>query len=38
MSLAVAGLAAKGETVIGDAEAVAISYPAFWRELERLSI
>jgi 3-phosphoshikimate 1-carboxyvinyltransferase len=38
MSLAVAGLTAKGETVVADAEAVAISYPAFWRELERLSI
>jgi 3-phosphoshikimate 1-carboxyvinyltransferase len=38
MSLAIAGLAATGETIIADAEAVAISYPAFWRELERLSI
>lgn len=38
MSLAIAGLCAKGETVITDAESVVISYPGFWREIERLSI
>jgi len=30
MSLGVAGMVAVGETVIADAEAVAISYPGFW--------
>ncbi|MGI5921410.1 MAG: 3-phosphoshikimate 1-carboxyvinyltransferase [Syntrophomonadaceae bacterium] len=30
MSLAVAGLAARGETVIDGAEAVSISFPGFW--------
>ncbi len=37
MSLAVAALVARGETVIEDAEAVDISYPGFWQDLERLS-
>ncbi len=37
MSLAVAGLVASGETVISDAQAVDISYPGFWREIERIS-
>lgn len=37
MALAVAALNASGETVIQGDEAVAISYPAFWRELEGLS-
>ena len=37
MALAVAGLVARGETVISGAEAVSISYPAFWDDLERLS-
>jgi len=30
MSLGIAGMVAVGETVIADAEAVAISYPGFW--------
>ena len=37
MALAVAALAAEGETTIADAEAVAVSYPRFWEELDRLS-
>ncbi|MDD3270473.1 MAG: 3-phosphoshikimate 1-carboxyvinyltransferase [Syntrophomonadaceae bacterium] len=37
MSLAVAGLIAAGETLIEGAEAVNISFPAFWNLLERLS-
>ncbi len=36
MALAVAGLLADGETVIEDAESVAVSYPAFWRHVEQL--
>jgi len=37
MALAVAGLIADGETNIAGAEAVDISYPGFWRDLERIS-
>ncbi len=37
MMLAVAGLVATGETVIGNAGAVLVSYPEFWGELERLA-
>ncbi|GBD13636.1 3-phosphoshikimate 1-carboxyvinyltransferase [bacterium HR24] len=37
MMLAVAGLMATGETVIGNAGAVLVSYPEFWGELERLA-
>jgi 3-phosphoshikimate 1-carboxyvinyltransferase len=37
MSLAVAGLLAKGETTIRDAEAASVSYPAFWEHLAQLS-
>ena len=37
MSFAVAALAADGNTVIHDAECVAVSDPDFWNELERLS-
>lgn len=37
MALAVAALAAEGETRLSDAEAVSISYPEFWSDLERLS-
>ncbi len=33
MALAVAGLLADGETVVEDAEAVAVSYPGFWEDL-----
>ena len=34
MALAVAGLLAKGQTIVDDAESVAVSYPAFWQDLE----
>lgn len=36
MALAVAALVAEGETVVRNAEAVDMSYPAFWQELEKL--
>jgi 3-phosphoshikimate 1-carboxyvinyltransferase len=36
MALAIAGLVAEGETVIADPEAVAVSYPGFWNDLERV--
>ncbi len=36
MVAAVAGLLASGETVVEGAGAVAVSYPRFWSELERL--
>ncbi len=38
MSLAVAGLLAEGETLIENAEAVNISFPAFWDLLEQITI
>jgi len=37
MTLGVAALIARGETVIHDAEVAAMSYPAFWQDLERLT-
>jgi len=37
MALAVAGLLARGETVVSGAEATDVSYPAFWDDIERLS-
>jgi len=37
MTLGIAALIAQGETVIDDAEVVAMSYPAFWQDLERLT-
>ena len=37
MSMAVAGLVATGQTTIRDAECVAISYPTFWRDMERVA-
>lgn len=37
MALAVAALAAVGETVIDGAEAAAVSHPAFWDDLSRLT-
>jgi len=37
MMLAVAGAVARGETVIRTAEAVAVSYPRFWQDYERLT-
>jgi 3-phosphoshikimate 1-carboxyvinyltransferase len=38
MTLGIAALVAQEETVIHNAEAVAISYPNFWQDLERLAI
>ena len=37
MALAVAALAAEGETVITGAEAASVSYPEFWTDLARLA-
>ncbi|MBI2853372.1 MAG: 3-phosphoshikimate 1-carboxyvinyltransferase [Chloroflexi bacterium] len=37
MSLAVAGLAAEGDTIIKGAEIASVSYPSFWSDLEKLS-
>jgi 3-phosphoshikimate 1-carboxyvinyltransferase len=37
MSFAIAGLSASGETTIDDADCVAVSYPNFWRDLQRLT-
>ena len=37
MALAIAGLLAEGETEVEGAECVAVSYPAFWDDLESLS-
>ena len=37
MSLAIAGLVAKGSTLIHNSHVVEISYPDFWKELERLA-
>ena len=34
MAMAVAGLVADGETVIGDSDAADVSYPSFWRTIE----
>lgn len=36
MSFAVAGLIASGETTIGNADAVDISFPSFWGDFEKL--
>jgi 3-phosphoshikimate 1-carboxyvinyltransferase len=38
MTLGIAALVARGETVIHDAEAVDVSYPNFWQDMERLSM
>ena len=38
MTLAIAGLLAAGETVVTDAEAVAVSYPDFWEDLTSISV
>jgi 3-phosphoshikimate 1-carboxyvinyltransferase len=35
MSLAVAGLVAKGETTIKHAQAAQVSYPAFWQDMQK---
>ena len=37
MALGIAGLVAEGETLIEDAEAVEISYPAFWQDMQRIT-
>jgi 3-phosphoshikimate 1-carboxyvinyltransferase len=37
MTMGIASLVSKGEIVIHDAEAVTVSYPGFWEELERIS-
>jgi 3-phosphoshikimate 1-carboxyvinyltransferase len=37
MAFAVAGLAAEGNTVIGDADCAGVSFPAFYQELNRLA-
>jgi len=37
MTLGIAGLVARGRTAIQDAGAVAVSYPGFWDDLERLA-
>lgn len=37
MTLGIAALVARGETVINNAEVVAMSYPNFWQDLERLT-
>ncbi len=37
MSLAVAALVAEGETIIGNAGAISISFPTFWGTLEKIS-
>ena len=37
MTMAVAGLIAEGETVVGGAEAIAVSYPGFWDAMRQLS-
>jgi 3-phosphoshikimate 1-carboxyvinyltransferase len=37
MTLAVAGLAAKGSTLIHNARVAELSYPGFWAEMERLA-
>lgn len=37
MTLGIAALVAQGETVIHDAEAVDVSYPGFWQDMERLA-
>ena len=37
MSLAVAGLIAKGGTTINHAQVVQVSYPAFWQDLQNLA-
>jgi 3-phosphoshikimate 1-carboxyvinyltransferase len=38
MSFAVAGLVARGETNILNADAVDISFPTFWSDLEKLRV
>jgi 3-phosphoshikimate 1-carboxyvinyltransferase len=35
MSLAVAGLVAKGETAVKHAQVAQVSYPTFWQDLQQ---
>ncbi len=37
MSLAIAGLVARGKTIINHAQSVQTSYPAFWQDLQKLT-
>ena len=37
MMLAIAGCIAEGKTIIEDAEAVGVSYPTFFEELQKLA-
>lgn len=37
MTMAIAGLLAQGETIVSEAEAASVSYPAFWDTLKELS-
>jgi len=37
MTLAIAALVAHGETLVRDAEVVAVSYPSFWQDVKRLT-
>jgi len=37
MAFAVAGLAAEGKTVIRDADCAGVSFPSFYKELDRLA-
>jgi len=38
MMLGVASLVAQGEMIIHDAEAVTVSYPGFWEQLEKIAV
>ena len=38
MTLGIASLVSQGEILLHDAEAVTVSYPSFWEELERIAI
>jgi hypothetical protein len=38
MTFAIAGLIARGETEIDNADCVDISFPTFWQDLERLRV
>ena len=37
MTMAIAGLAARGETVVDGAEAAGISYPGFWDTMSSIT-
>ena len=36
MALGIAGLVTRGETIVRDPDVVDVSYPGFWKDLERL--